>query len=230
MPQSHWNDALLKRHRVEIRHAHLSPSLKQKISVLIFGRWGVYLNASLAALYAHDAHNRADNSNMLNHVGIGLAMNALYIAPIIRRIHRDIAASMQQGVIVQSHETHYPKGWISPGAISVTHPIFYVSPKGNLVFVKETRGEYLRFKAQEKLWVRAIGIHPWFWRSYLRPPKVPESMKAWAKKKIASWKERMPKLEPRWRPRPALRLAPARAPRSRASIRFQPHARSHKPH
>ena len=71
-----------------------------------------------------------------------------------------------------------------------THPIFYVDLKGNLVFVKESRSESIRYELQQSITKKAFGVkfdlnlvkifglQPWLWRGYLRPPVVPEKIKS----------------------------------------------------
>lgn len=126
----------------------------------------------------------------------------------IQRLHEKIKARMAEfGVLQTEHEGRYPLGWINPVFIAKTHPVFHVEPNGDLVFHRDTRQEYLRWKVQNKFKTSA----GWWWREYLRPPKAPQPVKEWADAKMKAFGAKIEKLKPK--PRPA--LAPAPAARSR---------------
>ncbi len=109
------------------------------------------------------------------------------LAHAVQKRHDDLISAMQKYGIVQTRfEENFPQEWINPTSVKKTHPIFYVDFKGNLHFLKESRIEYARH-AFQKTWMGKIGWNPWNWRTYLRPPEVPESAVKWGKRKAMQW-------------------------------------------
>jgi hypothetical protein len=51
------------------------------------------------------------------------------------------------------------------------HPAFYIDDNNNLVFVRDGDEEYFRHLYQKGI-LGKIGLTPWMWRGYLRPPKA----------------------------------------------------------
>lgn len=98
------------------------------------------------------------------------------------------------GVLRPAFEGHHPEGWMSPAIIAKTHPIFHVEPNGDLVFHKETRGEYFKWKCQGKFRRSA-----WWWREYLRPPNAPKPLRDSVNEQIAKMAEQIKQLKPRRR-------------------------------
>lgn len=104
---------------------------------------------------------------------------------------------------------------------------------GDVLFAKETRAEYYRYEAQKVL--QFGGFNPWRWRTYLRPPKVPEKVKEQVKRKIAELARRM---KPQFLPQPSLRPVPifvrsnirrfARKPPKNSRFRRLPTRSSHR--
>ena len=104
------------------------------------------------------------------------------------------------GVLNPAFEGHYKDGWMNPAVVAKTHPIFHVEPNGDLVFHKETRGEYLKWNIQRRFKTSAA----WWWREYLRPPAAAQTVREWAKEKL----KEMRAGAKNWQPQPGYRLQP----------------------
>lgn len=103
------------------------------------------------------------------------------------------------GLLIPEFEKNYPKGWINPTNVAKTQPAFYVNSFGNLVFLKNSRQEYYRYKYQQK-----IGGSLWRWRAYIEPPLAPEKVRDWAKLKLQKAMEKLKELKPAPVPKPVL--------------------------
>ncbi len=122
---------------------------------------------------------------------------------LMKIAHKELLDAMRFfGAINPNHEVAYPKNWINPADIARTHPIVYVNRKGDLVFLKNSRAEYYRFKYQQK-----FGRSMWRWRGYLAPPAAPEKVKDWAKAQL----EKVGRKLNEYVPRPAPVPVPVRA-------------------
>ncbi len=145
-------------------------------------------------------------------IGTGLAsMSREAAGSLLRNKHKELVTIMRSGGVLKTkYEGHYPEGWMNPTTIAQTHPIFHVDPKtGDLIFHKETRGEYFKWQVQRKV-PTSIG---WWWREYLRPPTAPQSVKAWANDKLAAWKlKRRIQKAREWRPREIPKGSPGQVP------------------
>ncbi len=108
----------------------------------------------------------------------------------------------EQTLIRPDVENRYPRDWLSISEIKKTHPILSVKGNGDVVLTKPSRAEYYRYLFQQSA-VGKLGLNTWRWRVFLEPPKAPESVKKWARQKLARTIEQM---KPRWRPvpRPAM--------------------------
>lgn len=210
------NNNLLKQKKVEIPFDHLSEGVRYFIAGVGQQRSRMHRVQGGAAAITLAI---AGPNNIFGILAGSIATQSFLHREKIQNAHKDLVKQLNRGVIAPEYQLDYPKGWMSSSTVSITHPIFYVKLNGNLVFVRETRGEYLRYKAQEQPLVRGIGVHPWLWRSYLRPPKVSKKVKEWVKRKLLELRGRIPKprLSPGWRPRPA--FAPARIMMRRAKRR-----------
>jgi hypothetical protein len=97
------------------------------------------------------------------------------------RLHEKLIETMSTyGVIAPKFEEEYGERWMNPADIAESYPIFHVEPNGDLVFHRNSRAEYLKWMVQRKLYTST----GWWWRAYLKPPKAPESVKEWAKRKL----------------------------------------------
>ncbi|MBU1197278.1 hypothetical protein KJ765_02075 [Candidatus Micrarchaeota archaeon] len=111
----------------------------------------------------------------------------------LRVLHKQLVRVMERGgVLNTAYEGNYQEGWMNPATIAKTHPIFHVAPNGDIIFHKETRSEYLKWQTQRKLKTSVA----WWWREYLRPPTVPQTVKEWAKQRAAVLAEKLKGLKP----------------------------------
>lgn len=129
-------------------------------------------------------------------VPVGLAFRANYVKQI-QQAHEELKRAINRhGVLHTSFEGHYPFNWMNSTQVARTHPIFYVTGRGDIVFKKNTRLEYMRYLDQMR-WYGKKGFTPWRWRVYLEPPTAPAKVRTavLAKLKVA-WAERSTELQP----------------------------------
>ncbi len=112
---------------------------------------------------------------------IGAVVPSVYynikFAKKVQQAHEKLKRVINKhGVLHTPFEGRYPFNWISPTQVAKTHPIFYVTGKGDVVFKKNTRLEYMRYLDQKR-WYGKKGLTPWRWRVYLEPPKAPEKVR-----------------------------------------------------
>ena len=131
-----------------------------------------------------------NNQTVLSEVVLPLALYARQITvSTIQKKHNELVELMNKhGLLNTTAEGNYPRDWMNPSIIAKTHPIFYVKANGDLVFIKEGnnvsfRIEYARYLYQ-KAWAGKLGLNPWRWRTFLRPPKAPEKVRNWAKLQV----------------------------------------------
>ncbi|MFH0712944.1 MAG: hypothetical protein V1722_05910 [Candidatus Micrarchaeota archaeon] len=132
-------------------------------------------------------------------VSLAFVTSQLITAPKIQRAHENLKEAINKhGLLDTKFEGHYPFRWMSPAFVAKTHPVFYVTGRGDLVFKKPTRLEYMRYLDQKR-WYGKSGLLPWRWRVYLEPPQAPEKVKVWARERLAALVRR-PSLEPAFSP------------------------------
>lgn len=135
---------------------------------------------------------------LLDLTGIGLIGGSLaFLRPLVVKSiqlkHELIADAIKQHGVLGDVEGKTRQKYgdnLKVSKLVKTNPIFYVKGNGDLVFVKNSRAEYYRYKAQEAL-PGKIGVHPWRWRAYLQLPTAPETVKVWAKKKVGQLVEKI---------------------------------------
>ena len=239
-----WNpDTLLKRHSIRIPNNELNPVLqmiigtdvpflKEPITIrnsrILREIQEVNILSYAALAYGSNSFSLADKPHNFFVTPLVLATGGVaytYLAKRVQKLHEELADEMNRvGVLQSKFEGRYPRDWMNPSIISRTHPVFYVNRKGDLVFVKESRAEYYRYRFQ-RAFPGKLGLNFWRWRAYLRPPKVPEAWKVWAARKIKEHARR-------WKPVKAGRPVPVPlgAPAGRYSFRFRafrPRQRGH---
>lgn len=162
-------EQLLRRKKIFIPVRDLNPILKQGIFMLNIVRGGKIIYTGAIAF-----NNPMRLSSLfMFHVG----------TKIIQEHHRDfIDAMYKYGVLNTANEGNYPSDWMNPATIMRTHPIFFLTPRG-ITFVRESKAEHMRYRVQKNI-IGKAGLHPWFWRAYLRPPEAPAAWKKKANKSV----------------------------------------------
>lgn len=144
------------------------------------------LAAGIYNLYTHQP-------DALPGIGIGTFGIAYRIVPVflIQASHEILLDEMNHSGLIQTkfevdYEEKFGVDRLTPASIGKKRPIFYVKRNGDLVFVPENRMEYARYKFQQ-MKAAKLGINPWRWRAYLRPPDAPQSVKKWANDQVNRW-------------------------------------------
>ncbi len=179
--------AFLRKKKVVVKFAHLNPELQEKIgsSFIDFNSFSVpglrlpirtlrtwrALNDLIAGFNAASfTIGRAPANAAGSLISFG---GRTALAIVIQTQHEKLLEQMNShGILAAEHEQHYPPDWMRPAEVARTHPIFYVAMNGDLVFLKENARERLRWKLQQTRPVKYLGLNPWRWRGYLRPPKA----------------------------------------------------------
>ena len=198
----------LEKESLIIKYEHLNPRLQQMIggkvniedispfiksrSIRTSRRWRASVEGETLAtlLFVYHGIKQKDVS-LIKEAKIGsvLGITARTIfAKIIQRKHNDLVKEMKNGGIIQPGriESKYPEGWLNPSVVAKTHPVFYVKRNGDLIFPRMTRTEYARYVFQKRL-PGKLGLNPWRWRAYLKPPERPEKVTAFVNAKIKEW-------------------------------------------
>lgn len=107
--------------------------------------------ATAGGLAIHQAINTGKRLGAGAIVGSVLGSLAVLVAyrskhsKMIQQAHEELKRAINKhGVLHTSFEGHYPFNWINPTQIARTHPVFYVTGRGDVVFKKNTRLEYMR--------------------------------------------------------------------------------------
>ncbi len=100
----------------------------------------------------------------------------------LKKIHSKISETIRERGPLDSWKgkRQYPPGWDNAETIAQTHPLFHVTLNGDLIFHRTTRAEYLNYRVQ-----KSRGFSLGFWREPLREPDAPQSVKNWAKVRLA---------------------------------------------
>ncbi len=143
----------------------------------------------------------------LSNIAFGAGIVALYHvkhSKLIREAHSRLRDTLGKNSVLQTQFEHlYPFHWDSAGVIAETHPVFYVTGRGDLVFKKLTRLEYMRYLDQERWYSKKFGLTPWRWREHLKPPKAPEKVRVAVLAKLReAWARRPTVPEPAFAPAP----------------------------
>ncbi len=142
---------------------------------------------------------KASNREMIPYTSAGIAIGAsarTLIAKLIQKRHRQLVKEMKNvGLLQTKFEGSYPRDWINPAIVAKTHPVFYVKANGDLVFLKPTRTEFMRYQFQKKF-LGKIGLNPWRWRAYIKKPKAPKKVWDIAKAKAIQLAETLRQPEP----------------------------------
>lgn len=195
----------LKTHdtRVEIPFEDLNGRIQQKIIFLVRYR----SHRALSELFGSLAV-----STSLPHIPkVALTVGGYYtglravFANQIQKMHQEIVNDFNRyGVLDTANEGNYPRDWMNPSIVGKTHPTFFVKGNGNIVFMKESKKEYWRYKVQQKKLIQLLGANPWRWRGILRPPTAPESFRKKVAHQLRALTAKVPRMIPPRR-RPAFR-------------------------
>jgi len=90
----------------------------------------------------------------------------------IRELYSRVENQIRQNNLLSSeYKQSHPWEFGNSMHIYRTHPAFYIDKNNNLVFVKDGDEEYFRHLYQKGA-LGKVGLTPWMWRGYLRPPKA----------------------------------------------------------
>ncbi len=184
-----------ERTAIKIPFEHLSEAVRQEIGYSIkrdvsskretlqslrgfrsFGRLSVFGGvAALAATDSNDIIGKASSVAFSSAMGLGALQ--MLTAPWIQKKHEELKNAINKhGLLNTKFEGHYPINWMNSGIVAETHPVFYVTGRGDLVFKKPTRLEHMRYLDQQRFYGKT-GLLPWRWRVYLEPPKAPQKIR-----------------------------------------------------
>ncbi|MBI5224996.1 hypothetical protein HY989_03930 [Candidatus Micrarchaeota archaeon] len=183
--------------RIVVKLDHINPDAFATIKINLLEDRGVLRGAEMFAAYPILKAYSSKDPIYLAPAGIAIMGRELALKWYKESLSEIIQHIKQTGLLKPEFEKEYPKGWINPTNIAKTHPAFFVNNSGNLVFLKNSRQEYYRYKYQKK-----IGRSVWRWRAYVEPPLAPEKVKDWAKLKLQKTMEKIKGLKPRPIPRP----------------------------
>ncbi|MEK6970496.1 MAG: hypothetical protein AABW68_02260, partial [archaeon] len=115
------------------------------------------------------------------------ALSVIESTRVIQKLYDGLAQEMHDSPIVDSaYSQNHPAGHKSSYFLSKTHPIFYVSITGSLVFLPNTSIEYARYRYQQHL-LGKMGLHPWMRRGYLSEIKPPGKSAKDTEKLVEKW-------------------------------------------
>ena len=103
----------------------------------------------------------------------------------LAEIHGAILSRMRKhGAIIASAVQNYSWNSGNIDRIANSHPIFYIKGNGNIVFVKRTKFEYLRWAYQQHEFFGKAGLIAWRFRQPIRKFTPLPREEEWVKQKI----------------------------------------------
>ena len=156
MPETKKRGEMLEQTTIRIPFEHLSEAAQQVIGGSQSGTIGRarYLRRTAEAvglaggvLGVGAAHLiGAHYQSALIGSGIPTLGYRIKFSQEVQKAHNTLKEAVNKhGLLATKFEGHYPFNWVSAGVVAKTHPIFYVTARGDMVFKKPTRLEYMRY-------------------------------------------------------------------------------------
>ena len=105
--------------------------------------------------------------------GLSFTVLGLMTGKVLQHTNNTLRNEMGSLLVLDwKYRKQYPRNWKDLSVVAETHPVFFVNQIGNVVFKRDSILERFLRRMQEMPLIHILGIHPWRWRNYVKPPSA----------------------------------------------------------